>query len=132
MVLEAPVAVDLAVIVDKHSRVKPQVAVGQLGRLLAPVAHYKRAVGTRCLGYHALATFALVVGIKIVGLVALLVDYLGYVGGIKDVAYSLGIERFPVGVGFRLEYDAVISPFVEIVNRCRPHYLLAAAVLLYQ
>ena len=127
--LEAPVAVDAAVVVDEGRRVEAQHA-RRAGRVLGiPVAHGEGAVRPVGAGDHAVAPGRLGVGIQVVGLLAVGGDLLHHVRGEEDVSPAVRVEGTPERVEAGLEDHAVEAPVAQVVHRGGPDHLVAAAVV---
>ena len=131
-VLESPVAIDAAIIVDEHGGVELQHAVGGIGVFLAPVAHLEGSVGTARLGHEAVAPAMLVVGIEVVGLGAVGRGHQRHVGGVEHVGQPVGIELLALGIAVYAEDDAIVAPAVQAVYAGRPHHLVASTVVVNQ
>ena len=126
---EAPVAIHASVVIHEHGRVEGQYAVGGVGVLFAPVAHFERPVRTVALRNEPVAASMLVVGIEVVGLLAGAVGDECHVGRKEHVGESCRVERLALGVLVHFQNLTVVAPLVEAIDRGRPHHEFAPAVV---
>ena len=126
--LEAPVAIDAAVVVDEGRGVEAHRPHGAGGVFGIPVAYGEGAVGPVRAGDHAAAAVRLGVGIQVVGLLAVRAHLLRDVGRIEDVRPAVGVERPPERVEAGFEDHPVETPVAQVIDRRRPDHLVAAAI----
>ena len=89
--------------------------------ILGEVHRSERTIGAVALANHWSATPSAAVRIEPVGLLACLA-----VGGHHQVG---GIHRVPLSVDEPREYGAFVAPLREVLDGCRPHTDVVAAVL---
>ena len=127
--LEAPVAVDASVVVNKHGGVELQHAVGRVRVLAVPVRHLEGAVGSMAARHESVAPPGLVVGVQVVSLPSVGLHSHRHVGGKEHVGRARRVEGFAASVAVHHENGAVQPPVAQVVHRCRPHHLVASAVV---
>ena len=130
--LKTPVSIHLAIIVHKHGGVKAQHADSLPRIRWMPVAYLKRAIGAVRCGHHGFSTFPLIVGIQVIDFFTISPCHHRHIGCIEQIAFTVWIQRFTLGIQPRLEDDPIVPPLTQIFHRCRPHHLIQTAILPFQ
>ena len=130
--LEAPVAIDAAVVIDEDGRVEAIDARHLVGVVVLPVADLEGTVGTVALGDETVAIACLVVGEEVVGLIARRVGHQRDIRCIEHIGGAGRVEGLALGVLVDHEDLSVVAPLAEVFHRGRPHHLVTSAVGCYK
>ena len=126
--LEAPIAIDTSVVIDKHGGVEAIDTVYLVGIIGVPVADLEWSLRTVAFGDEGITSARLVVGEEVIGFLACAVCYQGYVRCEKHVGSTCGVKGFTLGILVDHEDDAVVTPLAQVLNGSRPYHLVATAI----
>ena len=126
--LEAPVAIHPAIVIDEDGGVEAVDAIHLHGVVGIPVAHLKRTIRTVTLGDQTITEARLVVGEEIIGLLARAVGHQRHVRCIEHISRAGRVEGLALGILVDHEDDTIVAPLAQILHRSRPHHLIATTV----
>ena len=126
--LKAPIAVNPSIVVNKHGGVETIDTSNLIRVIVFPVAHPKWTIRTIALCYQTIAIASLVVGEKVICLLAITVGYQCYIRSIQHIGSLSRVEWLALGILVYHKDYSIVAPVVQILDRSRPNYLVATAI----